>query len=27
MLDLSKHLPVSFLASVVALLEKAEFYL
>ncbi|WP_230620333.1 helix-turn-helix domain-containing protein [Xanthomonas arboricola] len=27
MLALSKHLPVSFLASVVALLEKAEFYL
>ncbi|MEC5080625.1 helix-turn-helix transcriptional regulator [Xanthomonas oryzae] len=27
MLDISKHLPVSFLASVVALLEKAEFYL
>ncbi|MEA9746053.1 helix-turn-helix domain-containing protein [Xanthomonas campestris pv. raphani] len=27
MLELSKHLPVSFLASVVALLEKAELYL
>jgi len=27
MLVLSKHLPVSFLASVVALLEKAESYL
>lgn len=27
MLALSKHLPVSFLASVVALLEKAESYL